>query len=71
MIITGLPIDSGIFHDLGGATLAPRGLAVPDREQHVRAIDRLDAAVEVAVFPVVVLADDAQMIRSGQRLFHG
>ena len=71
MIISGLPIDLAYSHDVGRAALAPRGISVPDGEKHVRAIDRLDAAIEVALLPVAALVvDDAHVVRGGQRHFH-
>ncbi len=60
----------GVLDDICRAAFAARGLAVPDREQHVRTIDRFDAAVQVAVLAVAVLADRAHVVRGRQEVFH-
>ena len=65
----GLTGRHGIFDDVCSSALAPRGIAVPERDQHVRANDRLDAAIEVGVFAVAVLVDDFQMVGRGQHFF--
>ena len=61
----------GVLHDVGCAAPAPRGLSVPHGEQHIRPVDRLDAAIQIAVLAVAVLADRAHVIRSGQDVLHG
>jgi hypothetical protein len=40
---------AGIFHHLGGATLAARRLAIPDGDEHIRPIDGLEDAVEIGI----------------------
>ena len=51
----------GILDDIGRAALAAGRLAVPHREQHIGAVHRLHAAVEVGVLACAVLGDDAYM----------
>ena len=65
----GLAGRHGILHDICSSALAARGIAVPKRDQHVRANDRLDAAIEVGVLAVAVLVDDLQVVGGGQHFF--